>query len=340
MDPTGRQIAGVLPAASHAKEPMPRMSPRLHTHAPAVLACLLVGICAALPATARTIEVGANKPMKLPSEAAAVAQDGDRVVIDAGEYFDCAVWRANNLVIEGTGQPADTVITDKACMGKALFVTTGQDIIVRNLTLARARVPDGNGAGIRMEGRNLTVELVRFVNDQNGILTISRSPGSTLVVRDSEFVRNGGCESTCSHGIYAGHLDVVHVERSKFAETRQGHHIKSRAGRTEVINCDIQDGPEGTASYLIEAPNGGSVLIRGNVLQKGRKSENHATAISIGAEGVDQPTREILVDGNTLRLGGTYPTIFVTNLTATEAMLKNNDIPDTVKPLRGNGEVH
>ncbi len=305
-----------------------------------LLACLLLTLCATLPATARTIEVGPDRPMKTPSEAAAAAQDGDHIVIAAATYFDCAVWRANNLVIEGTGQPSDTVITDKACMGKALFVTTGRDITVRNLTLTRARVPDGNGAGIRMEGRNLTVERVRFINNQNGILTISRAPGSALMIRDSAFVRNGVCEKTCSHGIYAGHLDLLHVERSKFAETRQGHHIKSRAGRTEVIDCDIEDGPEGTASYLIEAPNGGSVLIRGNTLQKGPKAENRSTAISIGAEGVDQPTPEIMIEDNAFRLDASYRTVFVTNLTATEAVLKGNRIPDTVKPLRGDGEVH
>jgi hypothetical protein len=319
---------------------MSRLLQQVVACAPVMLACLLLRVCAPLPATARTIEVGSDRPMKTPSEAAAIAQDGDHIVIDAGAYFDCAVWRANNLVIEGTGQPADTVITDKTCMGKALFITTGQDITVRNLTLTRARVPDGNGAGIRMEGRNLTVEHVRFINNQNGILTISRAPDSVLVIRDSAFIRNGACEKTCSHGVYAGHLDLLHVERSEFTETRQGHHIKSRAGRTEVLDCDIEDGPEGTASYLIEAPNGGSVLIRGNTLQKGPKSENRSTAISIGAEGVDQPTREITIEDNAFRLGGSYRTVFVTNMTATEAMLKGNRIPDTVKPLRGDGEVH
>jgi hypothetical protein len=38
------------------------------------------------------------------------------------------------------------------CQGEALFVITGDDATVRDLTLARA--PDGNGAGIRMEGQD------------------------------------------------------------------------------------------------------------------------------------------------------------------------------------------
>ena len=131
----------------------------------------LLPVLPAVPAVAATLEVGPDKPMKQPSEAAAAAADGDHILIAPGEYFDCAVWRANKLVIEGTGKPEDTVITDKTCNGKGLFLTDGEDITIRNLTLTRARVPDGNGAGIRMEAGNLTVEHVRFVNNQNGILT-------------------------------------------------------------------------------------------------------------------------------------------------------------------------
>ena len=55
----------------------------------------------ALPAGARTLEVGPGKQFAQPSQAAAAAQDGDRVVIAPGQYFDCAVWRQNNLIIEG-----------------------------------------------------------------------------------------------------------------------------------------------------------------------------------------------------------------------------------------------
>ena len=149
----------------------------------------------------------------------------------------------------------DTVITDKTCQGKALFVIPGSKVTVRNLTLTRARVSDGNGAGIRAEGRNLLVERVRFIDNQNGILA-AEQPQGEIIVRDSEFVRNGTCEQACAHGIYVNRLALLRVERSTFRETRQGHHVKSRAARTEVLGCDIGDGPTGTASYLVEVPNG------------------------------------------------------------------------------------
>jgi hypothetical protein len=290
------------------------------------------------PAVARTLEVGTGKAYTLPSEAAAAAADGDRILIAPGEYFDCAVVRANDVVIEGSDPAGGAVLTDKTCQGKALLVTAGNGITVRNLTLTRARVPDGNGAGIRAEGASLTVEHVHFINNQEGILT-GAPEGSTLLVRDSEFVRDGACDGACAHGIYAGHIALLRVERSRFFETRHAHHIKSRALRTEVIDCDIGDGAQGTSSYLIDIPNGGAVLLRGSKLEKGPHSENHTAAIIIGAEGVTQPTREITVTGNSFRNDGDYPTIFVDNLTATEARLKDNHLSGTVKPLQGDGTV-
>jgi hypothetical protein len=302
------------------------------------LAWLLPALCLAVPAAAKTLEVGPGKPLKMPSEAAALAADGDHIRIAPGEYYDCAVWRANKLVIEGTGKPADTVITDTACNGKGLFLTDGQDITIRNLTLTRARVPDGNGAGIRMEANNLTVEHVRFIDNQNGILTNGNLRG-TLTVRDSEFLRNGTCEHGCAHGIYANTLDLLHVERSKFFETHEAHHIKSRARRTEVIDCDLQDGPNGTASYQIEVPNGGAVVARGNTIEKGPRAGNHTGAIVIGLEGVTQPTPEIIVENNSFRVDGGYGSYLVYNQTATEAVLKGNRLSGSAKALSGDGTV-
>jgi hypothetical protein len=277
----------------------------------------------------------------MPSEAAAAARDGDRVVVAPGEYFDCAVWRQNDLTIEGSSGGeggSGTVITDKPCQGKALFVITGDRVTVRGLTLQRARVPDGNGAGIRAEGRDLLVERVRFLDNQNGILAASQ-PQGTMTVRDSTFLRNGSCEQACAHGIYANRLALLRVERSTFRATRQGHHIKSRAVRTEVVGSDIADGPEGTSSYLIEAPNGGAVFIRGNRLEKGPRSDNRMAAISVGAEGVDQPTPEIRVEDNRFRVDGSYRPFFVVNVTATPAILRGNVIEGQATPLRGDGSV-
>ena len=294
---------------------------------------------AAAPAFAATLDVGEGKAYALPSQAAAAAKDGDTVRIAAGTYRDCAAWRANNLTIEGAGADT-TVITEKTCQGKGLFITYGNGITIRGMTFSGARVPDFNGAGIRAEGGDLTLERVRFVDNQDGILS-NPSPSAHIVIRDSEFLQNGTCEGSggCSHGVYVGTVALLHIESTRFFETRQGHHIKSRARRTEVIGCDISDGAKGTSSYAIEIANGGSALVRDNRIQKGPRSENHSAAVAVGAEGVTQATPEIIVANNTFLVEGQYQSFLVRNLTATEATLTGNTLLGNARALRGEGTV-
>src|SRR5215510_8338383 len=289
---------------------------------------IVTGIATASPSRSDTLKVGPNQTYKAPSAAAAVAKNGDRIEIEPGQYFDCAVWNADNLVIEGTGP--GVVITDKTCMGKGLFVIAGNNTTIRNLTLTRARVPDMNGAGIRLDKGSLTVDGVKFIDNQNGIL--GGIPETTVTIRNSDFDRNGICEGACAHGIYIGNVASLRVENSRFSNTRQAHSIKSRALRTEVSGCTITDGPEGTSSYLIEAPNGGALIVRDNSLEKGPKSENHKAAIAIGAGGVTHPTPEIMITNNSFRNDGNYETAFVWNLTATPATLEANKLYGLVIP--------
>lgn len=256
-----------------------------------VLAALL-GL-AADPVLARTLEAGPGKEYAAPSAAIAAAKKGDTVSIQPGEYFDCATVRSDDVVIQGVGDWDKVILTDKVCGGKGLLIITGNNVTVRNLTLARARVPDNNGAGIRNEAADLTVDHVRFVNNENGILSTPSNRG-TLTVRNSLFERNGSCRNEgggCAHGVYVDSANLFVVENTVFTGTRRGHHIKSRALRTEVVGSTIADGEEGTASYLIEVPSGGSLIVRNSTLQKGAEAENHSAAIVIGAEGVSQPTR-------------------------------------------------
>jgi nitrous oxidase accessory protein NosD len=301
---------------------------------------LLAALCCVLlspgDGSARVLEVGPQHGLKSLGAAAAAARDGDVIQIEPGDYADCAVWRANQLTITGKGD--GVVITTKTCQGKGLFVITGRDVTVRNLTFTGARVPDANGAGIRAEGRNLTVEHSRFLDNENGILAAS-DPQSTIRIIASEFAGNGSCEKDCAHGVYINGVGLLRIERSRFLANRFGHHIKSRALTTELIGNEILDGDTGTSSYLVDIPNGGRVLMDGNVLEKGRLSHNPATAISIGAEGVKYPTPEIRIVKNRLfsRLSGS--TVFVRNLTAVDAVLMENQLVGKIMPLVGKGSI-
>ena len=298
----------------------------------------LIGLAIPHAGRARTLEVGPTREFQLPSAAIAAAVDGDQVLIDGGTYVDCASVRANNLTIEGRAPDAAATLRDRSCAGKGILITTGNHITIRNLTLAGAVVPDNNGAGIRAEGTDLLVDQVRFLDNQDGML-INANPASTVTVHASEFLRNGVCNPICAHGIYAGLIKLLRVEGSRFSDTRQGHHIKSRAARTEIVGNTITDGPTGTASYLIDIPNGGAILIQGNTLEKGPASENRCCGIMLGAEGITLPTPDILIADNRFRVTGDYRPAFVENRTATPAKLIGNVRPDNVRPLRGPGRV-
>ena len=299
-------------------------------------AWLLLFLMAATPAGARTLQAGPGQPYPGLASAVAAAADGDRVRLAPGHYRECAVLARDSLTLEGSGP--GVVIEGVACQGKAALVATGADITVRDITLQHIRVPAGNGAGIRAEGRNLTVERVRFIDNEEGILS-GPSPQSTITVGDSTFIGNGACAPDCAHAIYAGHIHRLRVERSRFFETRTAHHIKSRAALTEVVDCDLEDGPHGTSSYQIELPNGGGLLARGNRIEKGALSSNPHTVISLGAEGVSEPAAPILIERNSFTLDGPLQTVFVRNLTSTPALLVGNRLPVSVAPLLGPGTV-
>ncbi len=291
-------------------------------------------VLASAPASARTLAVGPDEALKLPSDAAAAARDGDTIEIAAGEYFDCAVWHASHLTIEGEGDGA--VITDKPCEGKGLFVTAGDDITIRNLTFSRARVPEGNGAGIRAEGKDLTVDHSRFINNESGILAAA-NPASRISISDSTFIGNGSCLGACAHAIYVNPIALLDIERSTFLGTKSGHHICSEAARTELVGSTIRDGADGTASYLVDLPTGGALVMTDDILEKGQHTGNHRAFVMIASDRAVQPTTELVFTRNTVINDTGAATVFVMNWSGTAAWVEGNHIPADVTEVSSAG---
>jgi Right handed beta helix region len=304
------------------------------------LRSLLVGLgwlAACSPhAVADVLLVGPRRALQAPSDAAAVAKDGDVVRIDPGDYVDCAIWSASNLVLEAADGEAH--VRDRACAGKAIWVIAGDDVTVANITFSGARVPDENGAGIRAEGRNLTVRNARFYDNENGILAAAVE-GSTILIERSLFERNGKCAANCAHGIYVNRIDRLKIVDSAFREQQVGHHIKSGALALEVTGSTIEDGPDGTASYLIDVIAGGEVVIADNVMEKGPKSENWGTAIHIAGEAATPDAPAYRISGNRFRSDNPHEVAFVRNRTVVPAVLESNRIEGNVDPLVGPGTV-
>lgn len=240
---------------------------------------VLLLLLAFAPAQAETIAVGPERAIKLPSLALRSASEGDTIAIDEGEYYDCLRVNIAGLTIEGGG--AGAVLTDTTCDGKAIIVAAADRLTLRNLTLQRARVPDGNGAGIRAEGRGLTVEKLRFINNQAGLLGAD-NPASIIIIRDSRFEGNGQCDGArCVPAIVVGVATKLRIERSQITGTRDAHQIVSSARSTEIVGSLIEDGARGSASLQLFLPAGGSLLLEENVFQKGPRSGNLRAAVLI-----------------------------------------------------------
>ena len=313
----------------------------------AVLAFAISFAVLASPARARVWEVGPTRQLTTPAQAAAVAADGDQVIFDPGIYTGCAVWGASRLTLVGRPPPPgmkqtvmnQTIVTGPVCNGRALFMFTGNDIVVRGMVFLRARNIWHNAAGILMEGANLTVESALFQDNENGILT--GGPAHSVVrVRASWFRGNGACQGPCAHAIYIGaRIARLEVMGSVFLDTHIGHNIKSRARTTVVRDCRIEDGPTGTSSYLIELPNGGDAELIDNQLTKGPLSDNREAAISIATEKNDNPTNRLEIRGNRFANELPEPVIFVRNHTKSPARVTGNTLTGPVVALTGPGQV-
>ena len=246
-----------------------------HLAGPALLALALM----AQPAQARTLAVGPGQDFPAPSAAARVAEDGDTVLIEPGEYYDCAVWRQDNLVIAGAGP--GVVITDTTCQGKALFVVAGTNTTIRNLTLARARVPDKNGAGIRLERGNLTLRQVQFVNNQVGLLA-GAGEGSVQIL-DCSFLDGGLGGDRPSFAVNMGAGLLLRIEDSTFDRVRGGQ-ISSAAARTELFRNRIRTGVGGAPAVGVLV-SGSDLVMVDNALAVGPEMPKQAAAVLMTGNG-------------------------------------------------------
>ena len=228
------------------------------------------------------------------------ALPGDRVILAPGVYAEGAIIDTPGLELRG--EPG-AHLRGHAVEGKAALVVKAKGVLIEGIECSGIAVRDNNGACIRIEGDDLTVRNVHFHDNQEGIL--SGPGGGALLVEHSLFERNGfGGQA---HGVYIGKTIETFVFRNNriLATTGAGHGLKSRARRT-IIENNVIAGLDGHDSRAIDLPDGGEVVIRNNVLQKGPNSEN-AQMIGLALEGALHAVNETLIEGNLL-LFDTVPT--------------------------------
>lgn len=285
----------------------------------------------------RTLRVGAEQRFKAPSAAAAVAQDGDTIEIEAGTYpGDVAVWSADGLVIRGVDGVAHLDARGKSAQQKAIWVIRGADTTVEHVEFSGCRVPDKNGAGIRQEGRGLVVRHCLFHDNENGILT-GADPQSDVLVEQSEFHHNGAGDGY-SHNLYIGRVRSFTLRFCSSHHARTGHLVKSRAQASSILYNRLMDEADGTSSYVIDLPDGGRSVIVGNIIQHGPRAEN-GLAVSYGAEGAKNDLQELFVVNNTCVNERAAAGSFVRVTGKPTVRVVNNIVVGTTTVLAGGGET-
>jgi hypothetical protein len=294
----------------------------------------LAALIVAGPAWAERFQVGSSREHERPSAVATLAQDGDVVEIDAGEYVgDVAVWHQNRLTLRGTGGRAHLKAAGHSAQGKAIWVIKGRGTTVERIEFSGAEVPDGNGAGIRAEGPDLVLRDCYFHDNQNGIL----GGAGNVLIENSEFARNGSGDGY-THNIYIlDHAERFTLRYSYSHHAKVGHNLKSRARENYIQYNRIMDEADGTSSYTIDLPNGGLAYLVGNLIQQGPRTEN-PVIVSYGAEGLKTPHNALYLVNNTLVNDSDRGVFLRVVEGATRALAVNNLFVGPGQAMNGNVE--
>jgi hypothetical protein len=251
---------------------------------------------AAKPAT---MVVGPGEKITTITEAARLAQDGEVIEIRPGDYHgQPVIWAKNEIIIRGSGARPVMLADGKSAEGKAIWVVRGGKVRIENIEFRGARVANLNGAGIRFEKGELTIQSCAFFDNEMGILT-ANSPEQSLEVIDSEFADAPRDKSDPHHLLYVGAIAKFVLRGSRFQNGYYGHLVKTRARENHILYNMLVDGAGGRASYELEFPNGGIAYVIGNAIGQSAGTDN-PTIVSYGAEGRRWADNALYMAQNTL----------------------------------------
>lgn len=238
---------------------------------------------------------------------------GDGVIrIAPGRYRDCAIQEAGRIAFIAQ-QPGTAVFDGGICEGKATLVLRGRAARVEGLVFTHTTVPDGNGAGIRIEQGDLSVVGTSFIDGQCGILS-ANDPKSRIEVDRSTFSGLGKHPNgNGAHSLYIGDYGGLKVTNTRFERGTGGHYLKSRSAHIEILDSSFDDSKGHDTNYMIDLPGGATGRIAGNTFVDGINKENHSAMIAVAAEGRVNPSAGLIIENNRASLVPGFPwsTVFV-----------------------------
>ena len=284
-------------------------------------------------AAAATRSVGPGQTYATPCRAFAAAASGDIIQIAAATYVGdvCGIY-AHNLIIRGVNGRPKIDAGGRNAMGKGTWVVIGNNITIENLEMYGAKVPDLNGAAIRLEGTHFTMRKSFLHDNQNGILS-GANLNSDVVIEGSEFGHNGyGTGQT--HNLYIGTVRSLTFRYNFSHDAHVGHNLKSRAQTNKILYnrfSSLAPGQAGSTvagvpSYEIDLPNAGTSYIIGNVIEQ-PAANNNGSLVAYGAEGASNPGHNLYVVNNTFLNNDTRRGTFVlVGAGVTKPVLLQNNI--------------
>lgn len=264
-----------------------------------LMSLMLWLVSAPLTAAPFTIEHTGESYYTLAGAVGAIGDGIGTIRIAPGRYIDCAV-QAGGQITYRAEKPLSAVFDGGICEGKATLVLRGRGAVVDGLVFQNLRVPDGNGAGIRIEKGPLEVSNSVFRNSEQGILGGGDDPDADITIDQSTFSGLGRCDRNlaCAHSIYLSAFRSVTVRRSRFEKGRGGHYVKSRAARIEIIDSSFDDSAGSATNYMIDLPEGAIGRIERNIFVQGANKENHSGFIAVAAEGRRNSSVDLLIANN------------------------------------------
>lgn len=228
----------------------------------------------------------------------AIGEGEGTIRVAPGYHRDCAVQTAGRIAFVAV-EPGRAIFDGVTCEGKAALVLRGDGARVDGIVFQNMRVPDGNGAGIRLETSDLDVVNSLFRNSEEGILSAD-DPEATLTIDRSTFSRLGRCDRglSCAHSVYTGIYGRVVVTRSRFEKGSGGHYLKTRAIAVDINDNSFDDTQGKATNYMIDLPSGSVGRIANNLFVQGRDKENYSALIAVAAEERKNPSRGLSIAGN------------------------------------------
>ena len=290
----------------------------------ALSAAAVLTLLLSASASAATLQVGPGKTFSTPCRAFAAAADGDTIEIDAAGSYNgdvCGIGRSR-LTIRGVNGRPKINANGANSMGKGIWVVQGTGTVIENVEMFGARVPDRNGAALRLDGRDLTLRGSYLHDNENGILT-NNDGVSNIVIENTEFASNGYGDGY-SHNLYIGHVNSLVFRNSYSHDAKVGHNLKSRANTNTIVYSRFSSSVN-QPSYEIDLPNAGKAYVIGNVIQQPAWNNNPAL-LAFGEEGASNVGQELYVVNNTFlnedSSRGTF--IMVGGGVTTPVLMQNN----------------